>query len=406
MHVTRTLLFIIILGLALQVGLILIHYFVVPLPHALADAVQYEDRGSAFAQFYFETGKLPPLLAAGSTLYANIIGLVFVVFGTVAFIPVILNLFLWVGLICLTYGITARLTKSTTAPYLAALVTALFPSLLTYSVVLQRDSFAIFFFALSVYALIRWIEEGKGWLMVASLASLLCAAIFHFGVVVVGAVHLALFIFYGPHTQQWVMFSRNQLLAPTIVKVMLVAAFLVSAALILVTNIPDRPLPEVLTQRLDEVVRGRATYLPDLRPSSYADIVLQTPVRVASFFFAPYPWDVEDPVDLFGVMIGLTYAVLIALALYSLRFMDRNERIRAVALLVIVALFAIVFAWGTSNYGTSLRHKSKIVWMLIALASVSVCLSPRFESLRARVCGTGRFGLAGLLARGRKYFSS
>ncbi|MEX1027181.1 MAG: hypothetical protein WD049_04140 [Candidatus Paceibacterota bacterium] len=401
MYCNKLLLGSISIGLIIQIGLLVVHYTGAPLPYALLDAVKYQEQAVDFAQHYFETGTLPYVVATGSTLYIALIGSLYIIFGVAEFIPVILNLLLWIGLIVVVYALTSELTRNTTAPYLAAFGTALFPPILLYSVILQRDSLVLFFTALSVYALVRWMNKPTGWLMAISLGSLAVVGLFHFGVVIIGAVHVAVFLFYESSRERWVLFDSGHLLREVVVKVVLVTVFAVLAVSLFSTKLSSEPLPALLSRHLDGVAwSGRAVYLEELRPASLIDVGLQTPVRMAYFLFAPYPWEIQQPLDLLGVGVSVAYAALLVLAVWATLRRKGSERTRGLVLLAMVVLFVAVFAWGTSNYGTSFRHKSKIVWVLISLASVGIAGSPWFQHLHhAVVRGWGR--CAGIMRRPR-----
>jgi predicted membrane channel-forming protein YqfA (hemolysin III family) len=68
--------------------------------------------------------------------------------------------------------------------------------------------------------------------------------------------------------------------------------------------------------------------------------------------------------DVFVFLDGTFYIILVILAIKSLKFMDM--KIKKVFLLYFLA-FTVVFSIGTTNYGTAMRHRHKILWLIVAV---------------------------------------
>jgi hypothetical protein len=118
-------------------------------------------------------------------------------------------------------------------------------------------------------------------------------------------------------------------------------------------------------------------YLSDLRADSPGALVLQAPIRVAYFLFAPFPWMLEEVSDVFGVIDSGLFFILIARVVRRRKALTENPSTMLV--LGVFGAMALVFALGVSNYGTALRHRNKMLPLLIA-ASLSLHLPiPRRE---------------------------
>jgi hypothetical protein len=122
-----------------------------------------------------------------------------------------------------------------------------------------------------------------------------------------------------------------------------------------------------LSAKQGNFARGRAAYLEDLHATSTTDMIWQTPIRVTFFLFAPFPWMLESAADAFGVVDSLLFVILIGWAVRNRKAVTEVP-LRLLTLGVFGAM-AVVFAIGVSNYGTAVRHRGKMLPLLVAAAA-------------------------------------
>lgn len=118
---------------------------------------------------------------------------------------------------------------------------------------------------------------------------------------------------------------------------------------------------------------GRAAYLKGFTFSNPVLTVLFLPVRVAFFLYAPFIWMVRNMLDVFGFIDGLLY---ILVSYHSIRHVrailmkksaaSRNERFVLYVGIMLICMLAM-FAIGTSNYGTALRHRAKLIYLFVII---------------------------------------
>lgn len=121
---------------------------------------------------------------------------------------------------------------------------------------------------------------------------------------------------------------------------------------------------EALAAHQKIAARDRAAYLRDLQPRNLLDLFLQIPIRIVHFLFMPFPWLVSSLVDLLGLGIAICNFFLLLLVLRSLPGILERKEGRWILRTVLALL--ITFALGTSNYGTGIRHSSKLVPLVFA----------------------------------------
>ena len=123
---------------------------------------------------------------------------------------------------------------------------------------------------------------------------------------------------------------------------------------------------------------GRTAYLMNLMPSNLVEFALYLPIRMVYFLFAPFPWMIGEAGDIFVFLDGTFYIILTVMAFRRLKFLD--SKIKKAVLLYFFA-FVVVFSIGTTNYGTAMRHRHKILWLITAVA----VLPRRIEEIDQRV---------------------
>jgi len=110
-----------------------------------------------------------------------------------------------------------------------------------------------------------------------------------------------------------------------------------------------------------------AVYPEWTNPESTGDLVWAIPLKAVYLLFSPFPWDVKTPTHLIGLMDGLLYLGLVIIIFRNIKTIWRNKAARIVLLVILPFIFA--YGIGTSNFGTSVRHRAKFVGVLIMLAS-------------------------------------
>ena len=84
---------------------------------------------------------------------------------------------------------------------------------------------------------------------------------------------------------------------------------------------------------------------------------------------------VSSIVDIVALVDVFMYTVLIFYCIKSLFLLEKKDKVRFIAMILILIIVIAVFAWGTSNYGTAIRHRQKFVCLLIAMASLGITQS-------------------------------
>lgn len=146
------------------------------------------------------------------------------------------------------------------------------------------------------------------------------------------------------------------------------------------------PSPSSVLSRLQFSQNANSTDASNLRlePVDYSSVgstIVNIGPRISEVLLQPYPWQIENTSQRFGVVGTLiAWAVLlVTLVLIATRFRVALSRLPPV-LYVVVAL-AVAYALSTGNAGTGFRYRTHVLVGLVAMAATLAC-APRSQPVR------------------------
>lgn len=294
------------------------------------------------------------------------------------------------------WQITWLVWKDAQAALRAAWFAALFPSLILYSSTLLREVAVAYPLSLGVLFLVRWMQDRKANNMIKAAAALLVSMSFHsggVGILFAGAFWVVGSWLKAVVTGSYVNFARKT--AAMIVSIGAVVFVFASGFAMDKFSHIDANDVKSLQYSQNVYSHGRTVYLEDLRADTGPELAVQSPIRMAYFLFAPFPWMISTPSDVVGFIDAAFFFWLAYKAFRARRKVAGNAS--AVLVLAVFASMAMVFALGVQNYGTAMRHRDKMLPLLIAVAASLqapvLAARARFRSLRGagpRFAGPGR----------------
>lgn len=378
---------ILIIAFALRVGLALVQAFILSLPDSTMDTVGFELTGWEYATAW-NTG-----LEANFTftnypniIYSKIIGVIYFISGRVPLLVQFVNVILGVFIVYHIYLIIIELGATKRSAQIGSVITALFPTLCLYSVITLRETFVSFFMIVSVFYFFKWLNSGKASKLVLTAAFLLLSSALFGAMIVIGVAYAIFFIFYEVKTKRWKLVSKQSILGIFIVTLVIImyGSFLMDK---LPADIRLVFSPDYMGGRVTAAAKGGSAYLVGFTPNSILDIIIQFPVRMVYFLFAPFPWMISSPGQILGLLDAFLYLILVFYSIRGLKYLKKynNPAFWAVTLMLLIIIGT--FAWGVSNFGTAVRHRQKIVGLIITVSSLGIARSwlakwvlPRFKS--------------------------
>jgi hypothetical protein len=117
---------------------------------------------------------------------------------------------------------------------------------------------------------------------------------------------------------------------------------------------------------------GRATYDIVLDTASIFTMTFSVIKIYAYYLFAPFPWMVKNILDIYGLLESILRMTLIYFSLKHWFNACGMQRRRLGLMLVLYISMSLMWAMGTTNYGTAMRHNMVTWWIIVILGVPSL----------------------------------
>ena len=354
-------------------------YTPIDLPGAGADSVMFETYGWANAQAWL-SGK-SGVSTTGAFYYSAFIGVVYYFFGRVPLIIQLINVIFGLLIVYVTYVLSYELSESKRASLIAALIAALFPTLFIFSAITIRENFLIFFSVFSLVLFIKWLRSGNYFYVLGSIFATIAMALFHGAMLFVNWFQLLCLGIYSPK-EKILKLNLKQLIAFSII----IVIFVLVLNFDIISYKAPRNLEGLISldtfqSMVGDRTIGRTHYLENFIPGSYYDLIWHTPIRALYLMFTPFPWMIDNALDLLGFIEVIFYLFLIYYGFKGIKIIYSQKKLPVISMIVIISSIIVIFAWGTVNYGTAWRHKVKTAPFIISAASIGLASSKQWNRL-------------------------
>ena len=360
---------IIFVALTIRIIVILIGHYIYPLPDSTADAVTFESLSSRLAADGFFN--LTNLYDGPSSQFMSwVIAIPYSLFGRSLLMAQSISLFLGIGCIFLTWNLAKKLWDKQTAKKVAW-TTALFPSLILYSVLVMREVYFCFFLLIALNGVCDWVKKENIKSFILAMSGFIGGVFFH-GSMIVGAIVFLIFV-------GWVTLKKISIslinLRINFSKLVIFLIFLGITQLYITNKIDVTYLGNFKSLNKTEnylistniATRGNASWPEWTKVNSYTEALYKVPLRSLYFVFSPFPWDVKNTKHLIGLLDSFFYMYFTYLIISNIKNIWRDRCLRII--LVILLAFIFVYGVGVGNFGTGIRHRSKFVIIFILLAA-------------------------------------
>lgn len=226
---------------------------------------------------------------------------------------------------------------------------------------LRRESLIILFVIWSAKLILEWINDQKNYKWIAAVAFVLLASIIHAGIAGILIGYAVLIIFYNPKDHSWSI-KRDSFLT----------VLLIAGILVICLKYKNVFLSKILFEDQNELYKrmgraaGGAAYLKGLRITSFGSFVKYIPIKFVYFLFSPMPWNWRGLNDAIAFILDSCFYIILLIP--CIKCMVRYNKNPQVACFGISFLSsAIIFAVGCSNAANAMRHRLKLLSILILL---------------------------------------
>lgn len=285
------------------------------------------------------------------------------------------------------YKTVIMITKNEKRASIAGLLVLTWPANLVFSVSVLRESFIQLLVAVSFYNFVRYIKKGYG-LLIGYLFGIF-ASLTHSGLIAV------------PLTYTYMVLQRQGNKAYRVFSVWSIVITGLVLALVMFTpfwgsigkQFGNIHSADDITGTLE--VKGAAlsdanTSYIDSSSESIGSLLLSFPYRLTMFVFSPFLWQVRDGGTAIAFIVD-SIPTLLLITSFIIIFKNRkwfsrsNQNIIVSAMVCVVVTFTI-FSLGTNNYGTAMRHRTKILPIaIVTVTAFGSIYGAHFSTNRALV---------------------
>jgi len=351
--------------IALHFGVAFTNVFLFVTPGAGGDVNFFHQSGVALAQsenfLFFTRGKL----------YQSILGVVYWIFEPSLLLGSQLSILMFAFSCVVLIKILVLLDLSRYKVSVILVFGAL-PSMFFLGSVPLRESYQILFFMLATYCGLRMLM-GKNKMVygVFMVVSAWIMGMFHNGLIIFSVFLVPLFMFYNIYSASGWLAVRKGYSLKIIVMLTLISSIFFFTKLQYVDlgaytsafNI-DIWKKIVMFQSRSLSVVTRATYYVPLDGSSFFTAAYTSLILYFHYLFSPFPWQIENIMDAGACLEAILRMVLIG---FSFKYLCRAHGVQfRLLLLMLILFFSMSFMWamGTTNYGTAIRHNTLSWWVL------------------------------------------
>lgn len=378
-----------------SIGVLLVYWFVIALHQVVAfinaflfttlgadaDASTFHRNGMALAEaeeFSF---------AIGSVFYENMLGVLYWVFGSSHLLGEQLSILAF-SISCIVLIKILRLLGLLRYRISILLAFGALPTMVLLGAITLRESYQVLFFMLAVYFGIKMhLRGGINSSFIGLVLSAFAMGLFHKGLVVYAIFLVILFLLFStrPTSHLW-RIKKLRLMLLVILPVFAVLVFVVVklqiSGLSALTALTNMDLLVAVSHYREHAVVARATYGVELDLSSFVAFIFSALILYFHYLFSPFPWQVASLLDVYAVLESLLRAILLYYSVKHWRHASGVQRRLMGLMLILFLSMSLLWAMGTTNYGTAMRHHMLTWWILVGMG-----LPPLMAVLRHLLLG-------------------
>ena len=304
------------------------------------------------------TGEQPWTLTVGADVYTDLLGALYYVLGPSRLLAAETSILGFVLVFDCALWLAPRLAIA--RPQWLAYLLGLTPAAIIFQSIPLREAWQMLFVLLMVKHSILLKELKRPRHLVVIILAAAGLAIQHRGLGVFAVSGTIICVYWSLGAGIRGRYSYRALSIP-LAALLLAAAMAVPGYLgpvfeAMQTGSLDEYVYREMEVRQDHGHHARASYRLVLDTSSWVSLLGSVPLAFLLYMCAPLPWQVRSFGDMYCSIEGIVRIVLVLLALYDLSRLRGELRSRAGLCLVLFFMLEFLWAMGTTNWGTAMRH--------------------------------------------------
>lgn len=295
-------------------------------------------------------------------VYSKFLGLLFYLIGPQRIVGQYINVLLGLTIVIILIKTLKLLGVKEKFVILSAVLISFFPNSIIFSSILLREALISFFVLISFYLFVKWYRYNKNTHIMFSFICLGIASTFHSGVIGIFIGYIFMLLFYS-HNIKKLVFNKGTIIY--FILITFVGSFLYYQLGDLLFNKFNNISELEDIYATTNYSSGGSAYLTNVNINSFWTFILYTPIKIFYFFMSPLPINWRGLSDVLSSLFdGSVYFWLLWSIFMNYKKFSKKDPI-VVALFVILISVSIIFAIGVSNAGTAMRHRHKILPIII-----------------------------------------
>ena len=320
------------------------------------------------------------------TKYPYILYAIFQVTGVNQYAAQYANILCWSFSSLLMQKACKRLEIKGIFRIIALAMFAWLPTNIWITSILYRDAYIMLLLLWSFYGLLCWMQDGSWCGFTISIVMVLLATMLHGGSIMTLAPIAFTFVFYSIKEKKLCINKRTIVLLSSVLGGLLIIFLVPQMRNIVLRKIPSMEggliegLNRYLYNKYDGSTAG-SDYLTGRYLTGYFDIIPMTIQRIFYHVLSPVPHTWRGIVDAVAFFGSSAMVYLSAFVLWIVSWGYKKLDSYRVVLFLNIFITVGVYAWGGKNAGTAMRHREKILSLVILLAvySLNIIIQKRKE---------------------------
>jgi hypothetical protein len=343
----------------------------------------------------------------GGAFYYEMLGSVYNWFGVSLLLGEQLSILVF-GFSCIIFLRIMRILGLERNSFSSLIFFGTLPSMVLLGSITLRETYEVFFFMLTVYFGIRISMERKlkiGFFFLMTISALLMAA-FHKALVVYAIVLIFLFLIWTVRPiSRFGNIKKLHILAMMVTPLFILGivivsglefrSFVVLERLLQVDWTIDMWAQRIIEWRITAMdAWARTNYNITLDPSSFFMLIFSSIKVYVYYLFAGFTWRFNNYNDAYATVEVILRITLTCFSVLSWwRAVGLQKRLLGLMLALYISM-TLMWAMGTTNYGTAIRHHMLTWWIIVILGvppliaklqPVFLCIVRRYPGSSAKI---------------------